>query len=397
MRQPPSDISQRIPRGVWVLGFVSLLMDTSSEMIHALLPLLLVGPLGVSVLTLGLIEGLAEGIAQLVKLFSGTLSDYFRKRKELTVCGYGLAALSKMLFALAPSTGIVVAARLLDRVGKGIRGAPRDALLTDITPPEIRGAAFGLRQTLDTVGAFLGPLIAVFLLVFWTQDIQDIFWVAVIPAVGAVALLFFGLKEPERKTETKRSNPISFASLRQLNREYWWVVLVGMAFTLARFSEAFLVILAKDHGVGLAAIPLVMVAMSAIYAATAYPFGALSDRFSHRLLLALGLIVLIAADIVLALSSSMALLFVGIVLWGIHMGMTEGLLSVMIAKTAPSELRGSAFGFFGLMRGMMTILASVLAGALWHYSGSQATFLTGAAFASVSLLILTMNQKNRCR
>ena len=393
MQQQSSDIPRRIPRGVWILGFVSLLMDTSSEMVHVLLPLLLVGPFGASLLFVGIIEGVAEGTAQLIKLFSGALSDYFRRRKELTVCGYGLGALSKILFALASGTSIIFAARMIDRIGKGIRGAPRDALLTDITPPEIRGAAFGLRQTLDTIGAFLGPLIAVLLLLVWTENIQHIFWVAVIPGAGAVALLWFGLKEPEHKTEKKRTNPICYANLRQLNHEYWWVVLVGTAFTLARFSEAFLVILALDRGVILALIPLVMVVMSLAFSITAYPFGALSDRFSHRYLLALGLGVLIAADFVLGLSSSVMMLFIGIGLWGVHMGITEGLLSVMISKTAPSELRGTAFGFFGLIRGMMTMLASILAGAIWHYSGSTAAFLLGAALAALSFLILMINPK----
>jgi MFS family permease len=265
-----------------------------------------------------------------------------------------------------------------------------------MTPPEIRGAAFGLRQTLDTIGAFLGPLIAALLLLMWTTNIQHIFWIAVIPGVGAVALLVFGLKEPEHKTETKkRTNPIALTSLRQLSGEYWWVVLIGMAFTLARFSEAFLVLLANQYkdDLGLAAIPLVMVVMSVVYAATAYPFGALSDRFSHRLLLTLGLAVLIVADFVLGLSSSVAMLFVGITLWGVHMGMTEGLLSVMISKSAPAELRGTAFGFFGLIRGIMTVFASVLAGAIWHYSGSTATFLTGAAFAGVAFTILIVKRK----
>ena len=378
----------RIPRGVWVLGFVSLFMDISSEMIHALLPLFLIGSLGTSVFFVGIIEGVAEGTAQLVKLFSGALSDWFRRRKELAVCGYGLGALSKILFAFAPTASIVFTARMIDRVGKGIRGAPRDALVADMTPVEIRGAAFGLRQTLDTIGAFLGPLIAVVLLLVWTENLQAIFLVAVIPAVCAVALLFFGLNEPRQNTSAKRANPIQWSNLRRLDSGYWWVVFVGMAFTLARFSEAFLVILAKTNGMQLAFIPLVMVIMAFVYSVTAYPFGGLSDRMSHRKLLAFGLLVLVAADIVLAAASGLVLLFLGIVLWGMHMGMTEGLLSVMVSRTAPEELRGTAFGFFGLLRGMMTILASVIAGTLWEYSGAPATFLTGAVFACLALAIL---------
>ncbi|MCL2346795.1 MAG: MFS transporter [Planctomycetaceae bacterium] len=377
-----------IPRGVWVLGFVSLLMDTSSEMIHALLPLFLIGSLGTSIFVVGLIEGAAEGTSQLVKLFSGALSDWFRRRKELTVCGYGLGALSKILFALAPTAGVVFTARMIDRVGKGIRGAPRDALITDITPAEIRGAAFGLRQALDTVGAFLGPLIAVALLLVWTNRLQSVFWVAAIPGVLAVALLFFGLDEPGQHTASKRFNPIRWKSIRQLGCDYWWVVFIGMAFTLARFSEAFLVILAMQSGIQPAFIPLVMVAMSFVYSITAYPFGKLSDRLSHGKLLAFGLLVLVCADIVLAIPAGLVFLFMGIVLWGIHMGMTEGLLSVMISRTAPEDLRGTAFGFFGLLRGLVTILASIIAGTLWECSGAMTTFLTGAVFACLALVIL---------
>jgi len=384
-----------IPRGVWVLGFVSLLMDTSSEMIYALLPLFLIGSLGTSVFVVGLIEGVAEGTAQLVKLFSGALSDWFRRRKELAVCGYGLSALSKILFALASTAGVVFIARIIDRVGKGIRGAPRDALVTDMTPVEIRGAAFGLRQALDTVGAFLGPLIAVALMLAWTDQLQSIFWVAAIPGVLAVTLLFFGLDEPRQQSASKRSHPIRWKSIRQLGRDYWWVVFIGIAFTLARFSEAFLVILAMQTGIRPAFIPLVMVIMSFVYAITAYPFGKLSDRLSHGKLLAFGLLVLISADIVLATSSELVFLFMGIVLWGIHMGMTEGLLSVMISRTAPEDLRGTAFGFFGLLRGLMTILASIIAGTLWEYSGAMTTFLAGAVFACLALVILIVRPETK--
>src|SRR5690242_19348698 len=288
----------RIPRGVWVLGFVSLLMDVSSEMIHSLLPMFLVTSLGASALAVGVIEGLGESTALVVKVFSGTLSDYLGRRKPLAVAGYAMGALSKPLFAIAPAAGFVLAARLIDRVGKGIRGAPRDALVADITPAEVRGAAFGLRQSLDTVGAFVGPLLAVGLMLLWADDFRAVFWVAVIPGFFSVAVLLLWVREPERDPDGKRINPTHWNTLRRLGSSYWWVVVVGAIFTLARFSEAFLVLRAQQGGMRMAWVPLVMVAMNVAYAVSAYPFGKLSDGMSHTKLLALGLVVLIAADLV---------------------------------------------------------------------------------------------------
>lgn len=388
MTAPPATPPARLPRGVWVLGGVSLLMDTSSEMIHALLPLFMAGPLGLSLLAIGLIEGLAEATALVTKVFSGALSDYWGRRKGLAVLGYAMGALTKPLFAIAGGAGLIVTARFLDRVGKGIRGAPRDALLADITPPGQRGAAFGLRQSLDTVGGFAGPLIAAGLMLLWANDYRAVFWVAVVPGLLAVALLAFGLHEPPRPAGHRAVNPIRRAALARLGPAYWWVVALGAVFTLARFSEAFLVLRAADLGVPAAAVPLVMVAMSGVYALSAYPFGKLSDTVSHRALLALGLAVLIAADLVLAAASGWWALGAGVALWGVHMGITQGLLSAMVADTAPGDLRGTAFGLFNLVSGVAMLAASAVAGALWHLLGPAATFQAGAGFAALALLAL---------
>ena len=379
-------VSNSIPRGVWMLGFVSLLMDVSSEMIHSLLPLFMVTVLGASALAVGLIEGLAESTALLVRVFSGVLSDYLGRRKWLAVFGYGLGALTKPLFAIATSTGMVLAARLLDRVGKGVRGAPRDALIADIAPEAVRGAAFGLRQSLDTVGAFLGPLLAVGLMLLWANDFRAVFWVALIPGLLAVALLVFGVRESEQRDGHKPVNPIRRENLRRLSAAYWWVVGIGAVFTLARFSEAFLVLRADQGGIPIALVPLVMVAMNVIYAATAYPFGKLSDRMSHIKLLALGLLVLIAADLVLATDDHWATVLFGVALWGMHMGITQGLLARMVADTAPIDLRGTAYGFFNLMSGIALLVASVLAGLLWDQFGASFTFYAGAVFCVIALL-----------
>ena len=375
-----------MPAGVWVLGFVSMLMDISSEMIHSLLPLFLVGTLGVSVLAVGIIEGLAEATALISKVFSGALSDYLGKRKGLALLGYAMGALTKPVFAMAGGVGAVVAARFIDRVGKGIRGAPRDALLADITHPSIRGAAFGLRQSLDTVGAFAGPLLATGLMLAWANDFRAVFWVAVIPGVLAVLLLLVGVREPEHDRPRGAVNPIRREALARLGRRYWWVVGVGAMFTLARFSEAFLVLRASQLDVPLAWVPLVMVAMNLVYAASAYPFGKLSDMVSHGKLLAAGLVVLIVSDLVLASASSWVGLGLGVALWGVHMGMTQGLLAAMVADTAPEDLRGTAYGFFNLLSGLALLASSVIAGVLWDAKGSAFTFYAGAGFAALTLL-----------
>jgi MFS family permease len=384
----------QIPTGIWILGFVSLLMDISSEMIHSLLPLFMVTSLGASALMIGLIEGLAEATALIVKVFSGVLSDWFGRRKGLALIGYGLGAVTKPLFALAPSVGVVLAARLLDRVGKGIRGAPRDALVADIAPPELRGAAFGLRQSLDTVGAFVGPLIAVGLMLLWANNFQAVFWVAVIPGALAVALLAFGVKEPPPKPGAIRQNPIRRASLARLPPAYWQVVGIGAVFTLARFSEAFLVLRAQQSGIPLATVPLVMVAMNLVYALSAYPLGRLSDRVSHKSLLIGGLALLIVADLLLASSAHWAVVFAGVAVWGVHMGMTQGLMAVMVADTAPADLRGTAYGFFNLVSGVALLIASLVAGLLWDSLGAPATFLTGAVFSAAALVLLIMRGVN---
>jgi len=391
MEKPNSTLSQ-IPKGVWVLGFVSLLMDVSSEMIHSLLPLFMVTGLGAGALAVGVVEGLAESTALVVKIFSGALSDYLGRRKGLALFGYALGALTKPLFAVAPTLGVVLAARLLDRAGKGVRGAPRDALVADLAPPELRGAAFGLRQALDTVGAFLGPLLATGLMLLWADDFRAVFWVAVIPGLLAVALLGFGLREPTHRQDGKRANPISRANLRRLGPAYWRVAGIGAVFTLARFSEAFLVLRAQQAGIPLAWVPLVMVLMNVVYSASAYPFGKLSDRMSHDTLLALGLAVLMGADLVLAAGGHWGVLLLGVALWGVHMGLTQGLLATMVAGTAPPDLRGTAFGFFNLVSGIAMLVASVVAGLLWDSLGAASTFYAGAGFCVLALAGLARQQ-----
>ena len=380
-----------IPASVWVLGFVSMLMDISSEMIHALLPIYLVTALGASMVTVGVIEGIAEATASITKIFSGALSDWLGKRKWLAAFGYGLAAFTKPVFPLAPTVGWLVAARFVDRIGKGIRGAPRDALVADLSPADLRGASFGLRQSLDTIGAFVGPLLAIALM-WWTADnFKAVFWFAVIPAFLALALIVFAVREPARSPTLRAiRNPISSAEIKNLGAAYWWVVAVASVFTLARFSEAFLVLRAQNVGLPVMLVPIVLVAMNVFYAAAAYPAGVLSDRVSRTSVLAGGILLLIAADIALALLPSVAGVALGVVLWGLHMGLTQGLLAALVADTAPAELRGTAYGFFNLLGGLAMLAASIIAGALWDVTGPQGTFLASAGFALVGLAGLLM-------
>ena len=374
----------KVPRTVWALGFVSLCMDLSSELVHGLLPVFMTAVLGASMLAVGVVEGVAEATASIVKVFSGVLSDRLRRRKPLVVFGYGLAAASKPLFPLAGSVPLVLVARFMDRVGKGVRGAPRDALIADVTPAEVRGAAYGLRQALDTVGAVLGPLAAIGLMILLASDIRAVLWVAVVPAVVSVVVLVLFVREPPA-TPAGHANPLSRAALGELTLRYWFVVALGAVFTLARFSEAFLVLRARDLGMALAMVPVVLVAMNLAYTAIAYPAGLAVDKGYRNHLLGWGLIALIAADLVIASFASLAALFAGVLLWGAHMGLTQGLLSALVADTAPAPLRGTAFGVFHLVSGVALLAASVLAGWLWSERGAAGTFYAGAAFTATAL------------
>lgn len=374
----------RLPSGIWALGFVSLFMDISSEMIHGLLPVFLTAVLGASTEMVGLIEGIGEATASISKLFSGWVSDKLGKRKVLAVIGYGLGAVSKPLFALAPNPSFVLAARFSDRVGKGIRGAPRDAMVGDMVPAGLRGAAYGLRQSLDTVGAFAGPLIAVALMATLHDNFRLVFWLAIIPGLISVLVLLIAVREPAHDASAVR-DPLKFSDLKSLGAGYWIVVGIGAVLTLARFSEAFLVLRAQSAGLSLALVPLVLVIMNIVYALSAYPLGALSDRIDRKLMLAIGFATLIAADTVLGVAPGLPAVLAGVALWGLHMGMTQGLLAALVADEAPVHLRATSFGVFNFVSGIALLLASLIAGALWEMVGPYATFMAGAAFTAIGL------------
>lgn len=385
-----------VPRAVWALGFVSLFMDMSSELVHSVLPLFLIGVVGASAFTLGLIEGFAEAVACIVKLFSGLLSDRMGRRKPLALLGYGMAALTKPMFPLADTAATILFARFVDRVGKGIRGAPRDALVADLSAPEQRGAAYGLRQSLDSAGAFLGPALATLLLLFWSDDLRTVMWVAVAPALIAVAILAFAVKEPRSLAPSvRRSNPFAGFSFGQFPRAFWTLNGLIALFTLARFSEAFLLLRMQEAGLPLAWLPLTLVLMNLIYFLVAYPVGRWADRAPRAPILMLGCGLLLLADVALALGQGVAWCAVGVALWGLHMGLTEGLFAVLIAEQAPEELRATAFGVMNLVRGLLLLPASGLAGWLWVEGGPEATFSIGALFAALTLAGLTFWQPLR--
>jgi len=380
---------------VWALGVVSMLMDVSSEMIHALLPLYLVVGLGASALVVGVIEGVAEATALIVRIFSGALSDRLGHRKWLAAAGYGLAAFTKPVFPLAPSAGWLFAARFIDRIGKGIRGSPRDALIADVTPPDLRGASFGLRQSLDTIGAFIGPLVAIGLMLLTADNFTLVFWFAVIPAFLSFAVIVFGVREPERPADQPPvRSPLSRAEIARLGHAFWIVVALAGLFTLARFSEAFLLLRAQSVGMALAFVPVILVAMNIVYALSAWPAGALSDRVGRFGLLTGGFAILIIADLVLAFAPNVAAVVLGAALWGLHMGLTQGILASLVADTAPPDLRGTAFGMFNLAAGIATVAASVIAGALWDAVGPQVTFIAGAAFTALALAVVPLLRRS---
>jgi len=385
--------SQGLPRGVVALGLVSLCMDASSELVHSVLPVFLVTVLGASAITVGLLEGIAEATAAITKVFSGALSDRWQRRKGLIVAGYGLAALTKPLFPLADSVSWVLTARFLDRVGKGIRGAPRDALIADLVPPEQRNAAFGLRQSLDSLGAFLGPLLAIGLLLLWQNDLRAVLWFAVLPAFLALALLIFGVQDQRPAARVRSSPALTLVSLGLLGRRYWVVVALGSVITLARFSEAFLVLRGQQVGLPLAWVPAIIMILSLVYAGSAYPVGLAARRWSRRTLLGWGMVVLIVADVILATAGTVTPVLIGAGLWGLHMGLTQGLLAALVADAVPAERAGTAFGFFNLVTGVFLLLASTLAGLLWDKLGAPATFLAGASFSVMALAGLVLYRR----
>jgi MFS family permease len=282
--------------------------------------------------------------------------------------------------------GLVITARSLDRIGKGIRGAPRDALVADLSTPQQRGSAYGLRQALDSLGAFIGPLLAILLMAVTADDIRAVFWLAVIPGAIAVLIIIFFIHEPAVHKQRAPEAPVKAAQIRNLGRGFWMVLAVSLFFTLARFSEAFLILRAQGLGLTLYLMPTVLMTMSLVYALAAYPAGKLSDRMGRPRTLAAGLVMLLLADLLLARADSLSVVFIGTAFWGLHMAFTQGVFSAWVADSCAAHVRGTAFGLYGLFSGITVLLASLIAGWLWEQYGAPATFYAGGGFTLVTLL-----------
>lgn len=380
-------IKIRIPRTVWVLGFVSLLMDISSEMIHALFPLFMAGTLGASAIWIGLVEGIGEGTALIAKVFSGVVADRFGHKKRLVFAGYFLGVISKPVFALAGSMPVVLAARFFDRIGKGLRGAPRDAIVADVTDESIRGAAYGLRQSLDAAGAFVGPLLATLLLLLWTEELRSIFWIALIPGAACLALILFGVED--NVTPTVNTKHIAWKDLKiVITPAFVQLVILGTLFSLARFSNAFIVLRAADIGIEHAWIPMTVVLMNIAFSLSSYPFGKLADKLNPMKLLALSMVLLALANLLFAYAANYRILAAGIVLFGMHLGATQGIFSTIISEIAPSEVRATAFGIFNFFSGLALLASGLVAGSLWEYMGAQYCFGVGVVFALITLCLI---------
>ncbi|MDE3015438.1 MAG: MFS transporter [Pseudomonadota bacterium] len=380
-----ADTMSKIPKSIWALGFVSLFMDCSSELIHSLLPVFMITTLSLSAVSLGIVEGVAEATALITRIFSGALSDWLGKRKLLALMGYGLAAASKPLFPLAHSMMTVLLARCIDRVGKGIRGAPRDALIGDLAPPDIRGACFGLRQSLDTIGAVIGPGLAILFMLLLADHIRAVLWIAAIPAFIAVMLLTAFVREPETAPKKHTGEKLRLRDISRAGGAYWELVAAAAALTLARFSEAFLILKAQVDGLPVAWVPVTLVVMNIVYTLASYPTGKWSDRIGREAVLLMGIAFLLAADMVLGLGHNLWWLALGVSLWGLHMGFTQGLLAAMVTDTAPAHIRGTAYGVYNLACGIAMLAASVIAGEMWEQLSPAATFFTGAFFSAAAL------------
>lgn len=378
-------VSPRVPALVWVLGRVSLLTDISSEMILAVLPVYLGTVMGVSMATIGLIEGIAEATAAVMRVFAGAIGDRLGRYKAIVVFGYGLSALSKIVFPFAGSPAPIFAARIIDRVGKGLRTSPRDAMIARATHPSILGRAFGIRQSLDTLGAVFGPLLAIVILGVTHNDFQLLFWIAVAPGVLAVIVLTRAAEEPNGGATPLQRIPLTRADLARLGFAFWWIAAGAAFLTFGRGAKAFLVLRTEDVGVPLWLVPIAFVIMNTVYAATAYPVGGLSDRIDRRRLLAAGIVVLILSDVVLAMASGPWVGLLGVVLWGLHFGMTQGVLATLVVDSAPEPLRGTAFGAFSLLSGFALVASGALGGMVWDAWGPSTLFWLATGAATLSL------------
>ncbi len=387
-----SDIPQAapLPATVWILGIASLLNDVSTEIIHSVLPLYMVTALGASFIAVGLLEGTAEALASVLKVGAGGLSDLLGKRKALVVSGYALSTLVKGCYALAGDMTMVMIARLGDRVGKGIRVGPRDALVADSTSPEQRGAAYGLRQSLDTVGAVIGPGLSFVLLSLWHMDYKNIFAIAIVPGIIAVLLLLIGVREPEKRESKSDDKKLHKDLLKRLSPAYWSLVVVSFLFNLGNSSDAFILLKGKEAGLALGMVPLMLVVMNVFYAACAYPAGKLSDKLGRVAMLRVGLLFYALVYLGFAFCNTQWQVWTLMALYGVQLGLTQGTLLALVSDVTDADTRGTAFGMISLVTGLALLPASLIAGFLWQNVGSWATFGAGTVCSVVALIVFSI-------
>lgn len=386
----------RIPSTIWMLGLTSLFMDVSTEIVHSVMPIYLVTVLGASPMLVGAIDGVAEATASIMKVFSGALSDWVGRRKPLAIAGYGMAAITRPILPFASTVTEIFALRILDRIGKGVRVAPRDALVADHVRPEILGAAYGLRQGLDTIGALVGPIIAAIVLASSNNDFQWVFWVSCIPAALCVLIISLGVSEAARPADRPRpAFPLRPSQVRRLRGVFWGSMAIIMLLLIPRFSEGFLLLKAQQSGISVTWVPLLLAAVNLVAAPVSFPAGRLSDRIGRRHLVMSGFAVLVAAQLVLTVTDGPIGVLVGALFWGLHLGMTQGVLAAMIVDHAPADLRGTAFGVFHVASGLAVLVGSFGAGWIWDQLGSTTMFATAAAIGVAGLAALVISSVGR--
>jgi MFS family permease len=373
-----------LSRNVWVAGWVSFFMDVSSEMVYPLVPLFLSSTLGVSKSVVGLIEGIAEATASLLKLFSGVIADRFGKNKLLMGFGYGISTASRPILALASGWGMVFLARFTDRAGKGIRTAPRDAIIAASTPPGQLGLAFGFHRALDTAGAVVGPAVALAILAVWAADFRLVFWLSVVPGVLAVALIVWFIEADGR---VRPAQAALAWSLRGFDDRFWEFLLVIGLFSLGNSSNAFLILKAEQVGTSPAWISGIYVGYNALYALMSVPGGLLADRVGMRRMIIVGLGLFAAVYAGIALASTPQQIAALFLCYGIYMGLTEGVQRAYLATLAPKERTATAFGLYHMVVGIAILPASLFAGVLWDTVGPAAPFLFGAGMAALAAVI----------
>lgn len=365
-------------------------MKISSVIVFTLSPLFMTQVLGASIFAVGILEGILEVITLLARIFSGIISDYIHKRKSIIVVGYIFALISRPFLALATRMEDVFLGRAFDRIGNGLDATPRDALVGDLAPPQIKGACYGLRESLSRAGSFAGALLVMALLWLTEGNFSLVFWIGSIPTVLALMVLVIFVKDsPNQQAQHKKpTHKFKLKDLKKLPLPFWLILLLSGLFMLSNFSGAFLILRAEQTGLDLHLTSLVMIIQNLATAGTAYPVGYLSDKMGRRSMMGVGIVLIVCSDLLLAWGGSLYTILGGVLLWGAEIGITQSILAVFLADTCPQDLRGTGFGLFHFINGCCLLLANVFAGWIWHDVNPSAMFLASAVMASCSAFVL---------